>query len=234
MHWFRKLFKKQKPKTSVLFNYGTNNRFILIDENGIVKEAPFIKGLEVEFHGSNNIIKIHGNDPKFNNSAIRVGNKSIVEIQSTNHMLCFNVVSPIKESKLIIGKNFACCGADIYMHDERNNSIEIGDNCLLSFDIVLWPSDGHTIFDKVSKKILNPGGKIIIGDHVWIGMGVNIMKNTYIPNDCVVGARSLVNKEFEKQNCIIAGIPAKIIKENINWDISGIDDFKERTKWQNI
>ena len=44
------------------------------------------------------------------------------------------------------------------------------------------------------------------------------MKNTTIPNGCVVATRSIVTRNFEKENCIIAGSPAKVVKENISWD----------------
>ena len=43
------------------------------------------------------------------------------------------------------------------------------------------------------------------------------MKGAKIPNNCIVGANSLVNKEFFEENCLIAGTPAKIIKKGVNW-----------------
>ena len=36
----------------------------------------------------------------------------------------------------------------------------------------------------------------------------------------MVAACALVNKKFDNENIILAGIPAKIIKENILWDFN--------------
>ena len=62
------------------------------------------------------------------------------------------------------------------------------------------------------------------------------MKNTKISNNSIVGAGTIINKKFEDENVIIAGVPAKIIKKNVNWnrydteiyeyikDLKGIDN----------
>ena len=48
--------------------------------------------------------------------------------------------------------------------------------------------------------------------------GVSVMKNTTIGNNCVVGTHAVVSGNFDTDNCIIAGVPAKIVKQGINWD----------------
>lgn len=58
-----------------------------------------------------------------------------------------------------------------------------------------------------------------IGNNVYIGGGSKILGDVKIGDNVVVGANSVVIKSV-KSNCVVAGIPAKIIKENIN-----IDDY---------
>ena len=118
------------------------------------------------------------------------------------------------------------------MHDEPNCNITIGDNCLFSFGILMRPSDGHTVYDLNTKKIYNraAGGGIVIGNHVWIGMRCSILKNTFLADDIVVGACSLLNKKFILTNCVIAGIPAKIKKQNISWDVLDPTTFEKELK----
>lgn len=55
---------------------------------------------------------------------------------------------------------------------------------------------------------------IIIGDTVWIGMNLTILKEVTIGDAAVVGAGSLVNKEV-LPNEFARGIPATVIKERI-------------------
>lgn len=54
---------------------------------------------------------------------------------------------------------------------------------------------------------------IIIGDGCFIGSNSIILKGTNLGKNCVVGAGSVVSGSFP-DNVIIAGNPAKIIKEN--------------------
>ena len=52
---------------------------------------------------------------------------------------------------------------------------------------------------------------IHIGNHVWIGDKVTVLKGVSIGNNVVVGAHTLVNKDVP-DNCIIGGVPFKILK----------------------
>jgi serine acetyltransferase len=38
-----------------------------------------------------------------------------------------------------------------------------------------------------------------------------------VPCGCVIGIGAIVTRKFDKENCAIAGVPAKIIKENVFW-----------------
>lgn len=86
---------------------------------------------------------------------------------------------------------------------------------MLADSITLRTGDSHSILDMQSNCILNPAGNILIGDHVWIGRRVTLLKNTSVNNGSVIGTRSLVNKSFEEKNIILAGIPARKVKSNI-------------------
>ncbi|MDZ8052246.1 MAG: acyltransferase [Aulosira sp. ZfuCHP01] len=50
-----------------------------------------------------------------------------------------------------------------------------------------------------------------IGDRVWIGANVTILKGVTIGNDTVVGAGSVVTKDLPEK-AIVAGVPARVIK----------------------
>lgn len=59
---------------------------------------------------------------------------------------------------------------------------------------------------------------MVVGDHVWVGVGALISKGTVIPNDCVVGAKPFVNKAFSETGALLAGTPAAIVKWDITWN----------------
>jgi len=70
---------------------------------------------------------------------------------------------------------------------------------------------------------LNEPDDIVIENHVWVGARCILLKKAYIAENSVVGAMSLVNKRFDIPNVLIGGVPAKIIKSGINWDLA---DYK--------
>ena len=84
------------------------------------------------------------------------------------------------------------------------------------YDIFVRTSDFHSITDEKGERV-NQSQDIIIGNHVWIGQGAYLLKGTIIPDNCIVGARALVSKPFRDTQSIIAGIPAKVVKENVHW-----------------
>ena len=105
---------------------------------------------------------------------------------------------------------------DTVINVNTDGAVEIGDECMFSHSIYLAQSDQHYIFDANSRKRLNYPKKIKIGNHVWVGREVELLGGAEIGDNSIVGARSTTSGKFPK-NVIIAGCPAKVIKENIIW-----------------
>jgi acetyltransferase-like isoleucine patch superfamily enzyme len=102
-------------------------------------------------------------------------------------------------------------------HLEAVNSIAIGSGCAISWGVTIIDDDHHTIYSGTDKSVLSEQKPFVkIGDKVWIGCNTTILKNTVIGNNCIIGANSLVKGEFP-DNCLIAGNPAKIIKQSVLW-----------------
>ena len=199
-------------------------------------------GLTIENNGSDNVIEIE-NETIFKTSRIiingnnnrvtigkallyrdliinfRGGNNKVFEIKpSSKNILGVKFTSTRGDNQILtIGKNFSCGGLEIQMNDGDENCF-IGDNCLLSWGIKIRTSDGHSVVDLDTNKAINLPQDVNVGDRVWVGEGVSFLKGSLISADSVVGSHAIVTRKFDQPNCVIAGFPAKIVKENIKWD----------------
>lgn len=88
----------------------------------------------------------------------------------------------------------------------------IGGDCAIGRDVIIRDYDGHTI-DEPGFEITKP---ITIGNHVWIGNRATILKGVTIGNGAIIAAGAIVTKDVPS-GCVVAGIPAKVIKENVKW-----------------
>ena len=90
--------------------------------------------------------------------------------------------------------------------------IEIGYDVAISENVTIRDSDNHEILDGKHQ----PTQPIKIGNHVWIGANVTVLKGVTIGDGAIIAAGSLVNKDIPA-NCLAGGVPAKILKSNMEW-----------------
>jgi acetyltransferase-like isoleucine patch superfamily enzyme len=91
-------------------------------------------------------------------------------------------------------------------------SVEIGDDCLLGDAVHIYDQD-HNFADfhapiRTQGYMTKP---VKIGNNVWIGAKVTILKGVTIGNGAIVGANSLVAKDVPP-NAIVVGNPAAIVR----------------------
>ena len=82
---------------------------------------------------------------------------------------------------------------------------------MFSGNIAVRTNDGHSIINNLGQR-MNLPRDIKIGNHVWIGMNSTILKGAHIATGGIVGANSVVTKQFNDEYTIIAGDPAIVIK----------------------
>jgi len=58
---------------------------------------------------------------------------------------------------------------------------------------------------------------ITIGEHCYIGSAVRFSPGSSVANNSIIGLGSVVTKEFYSNNIIIAGQPARVLRENYDW-----------------
>ena len=113
-----------------------------------------------------------------------------------------------------IGRNTTIGGATISAHETA--SIIFGEDCMLSVDVFMDVSDMHPIADGATGERINPAANILLGDHVWVGLRVILMKGVRIGAGAVIGAGSIVTSDIPPR-CVAAGNPARVVREGIAW-----------------
>lgn len=114
---------------------------------------------------------------------------------------------------IVIGSN---CSIGEYNHISAINSITIGSG-LLTGRFVIITDNNHGEFSLEEAECppgcrrLKSKGDIAIGNNVWIGDKASILGGVHIGDNVIVAANSVVTKNVP-DNCVVAGIPAKVIK----------------------
>lgn len=121
-------------------------------------------------------------------------------------------ISVGKDAIIDFGDNFTVTAESQICSQKK---IKFGDNVLISWDCLIMDTDWHKIIK--NGKQINNNKEISIGNNVWIGCRTTILKGVNIPNGCVVAANSNVVKSIHEARCIIAGNPAKKVKDDIQW-----------------
>ena len=96
-------------------------------------------------------------------------------------------------------------------------AIRIGDGCLISNSVEMHTSDYHGIYDARGDRV-NPDRDIVLGERVWVGMRALILKGSVLAEGCIVGAGAIVSGAFEEARCVLAGVPARVVRRDCRWD----------------
>lgn len=87
---------------------------------------------------------------------------------------------------------------------------------MLAHNVRIRNHDDHHIFDKNTGIRINYSRDIDIGKQVCIREGVSLLPGARIGCGSIVGENAVTSSKFP-DHVIIAGSPAKVIRENICW-----------------
>ena len=215
---------------SIFKVWGANNSVTIIDSGGEHQLGPEgFPGLDISINGNNNNVRIELPMRFSESRLVIVGDNNAFSIRSSNKSKILRVFFYIGDGCAIdIGRNCHINNNVSFIAKERaGTGIYVGNNCAIATECILRCGDGHTLINEYNGQPLNEPDDIIIGNHVWIGARCTVLKRAYIAENSVVGAMSLVNKRFDIPNILIGGVPAKIIKSGINWDLADYQTYME-------
>lgn len=191
----------------------------------------YIYALDLKANSSNRIdikkelshssIKINGNNNTiYSNGIVQhtniniIGNNNRITLKDNCRLCNSELIIRADNAEFILGERsnilegyFICQG--------NNNYIHIGNDCLFAHNVEIWNSDTHIITD-LKGEIINKSKPIKIGDHVWLGKYVKVLKGVTIGENSVVGMNSMVTRDIPA-NTINAGIPSRTVRNDINW-----------------
>lgn len=121
-----------------------------------------------------------------------------------------------KPKQVIFGKNVALGD---YVHIGALESVTIGDNVLMASKIYISDHD-HGIYTgqntspagQIQSEKLLQISPVVIGNNVWLGENVCVLKGVHIGENSIIGASSVVTKSIPA-NSIAVGTPAKVVKQ---------------------
>jgi maltose O-acetyltransferase len=90
-------------------------------------------------------------------------------------------------------------------------AITIGRNCLIGDNVMITDCDFHNIDPKTRHDQVHITKPVDVGDNVWLGSRVIVLKGVAIGRNSVIAAGSVVTRSIPP-NVIAAGSPARVIR----------------------
>lgn len=195
---------------------GNNNSFVINDQSFVYGE-----GVKTVFVCGNDNRIIVGEDCSLRKVSFFIqgcGNRIVIGDHCSAYAVQFHIEQ--NENEIYVGSRTTLHGRDehsIHMAVDEGSKILIGEDCMFSHGIQIRSTDSHSIVDRNGAR-LNSARNVVIGRHCWIGLQSVILKGTVLEHNCVVGAGAVCSKKYAKSNCVLAGNPAKIVREYVDWD----------------
>ncbi|NCC00168.1 MAG: sugar O-acetyltransferase [Clostridia bacterium] len=139
-----------------------------------------------------------------------------------------------EQRETVVRKLFGSAGANptvlpVFNCDNGSN-IHVGENFLANYNVTildiapvhigdyvmigpntLVTTVNHPLSPMGRRKHLGVAKTVIIGNDVWIGGNVTVLPGVTIGNNVVVAAGAVITKDVP-DNCVVGGVPAKVIR----------------------
>lgn len=152
-----------------------------------------------------------------NRVGLNPNNNGVLRIYKTGVLKTTGIVRISRDCKIYVVGNLEI-GDGTYINPNSlifcRTKITIGSNCAISWNCEIIDDDMHTLI--IDNNSIVTSKEIRIGNKVWVGSNVRILKGVNIGNNSVIAAGSVVTNDVP-ENTLVAGIPAKILKNKITW-----------------
>lgn len=197
--------------------YNLRNCFRIKKGKGNSIEAPcaMLKNVDIRISGTGNKIYIDDFTTLKNTNIYINGNNNVVRVGKWTSFWNAEVCIEDDGNEVSIGNHTKIMGKT-QLAAMEGTKILIGSECGFSTDIIMRTGDSHSILDMEGRRV-NASKDIILEDHIWVGIKVICMKGTYVSRNSILAAGAVVSGKFMEPNCIIGGVPGKVIKKGVEW-----------------
>ena len=148
----------------------------------------------------------------------RMRSRSIWQVSGT---VSFGGKASIGHGSKLSVRGHLSLGSDFNMTAESTivcaKEIRFGDDCLLSWDILVMDTDEHPLYNKENERI-NPNKAILVGDHVWVGCKCVLLKGAEVPSNTVIAAGTLLTSAVAGNHQVVGGNPPAVLKNDVRWE----------------
>ena len=217
---FKKYVLEHDNILTILLSWGYNfighNKIRVANGNNICIKGNFLKHTKIIVKGVGNTIEFGRNNHLVNSVIIINGNNNTIRLGNESSMINCEFWIEDSNGGIEFGDYNKILGRT-HLAETEGRKIVLGNGCLFSTNVIFRTGDSHSILDVRTGERINHAGSIIVGSRVWFGNNTTILKGARVADDTIVATGAIVTKAFAQKNVIIAGSPAKIIKEDVKW-----------------
>ena len=161
----------------------------------IIEDFSQIKNTKITICGNNNVVHLGKRTYLFEVEFFLEDDHNVIDLQEHNIIMGPSKFSTIEGTKIIFEKDSMC-----------------------SSECNFRTGDSHCVLDLEGHRI-NESRDIILREHSWVGIRVTCMKGADIPHHSIVAACAVLTKRYDEPFCVLAGVPAKIVKRGVDWSM---------------
>ena len=214
----KKLVVRYEGILSWLYRLLGCNRIKVDKGNTLNRGNAFMKGCRITIRGRNNLVELGTNLSRLSNSTISIYGSNCKVILMGEGNLHYAHLHIEDDGGQIVLKPHVTISGHTELAVIEGTKIVVGEDCLFSSQISFRTGDSHSILDQATGKRINPSEDIIIGDHVWVGNGVKVLKGVSVGAHSIVATGAVLSGGHYPSHSIIGGIGhGQVLKSGIDW-----------------
>ena len=158
-------------------------------------------------------------DPRYSRSIIELS--GVLKVKGKGMFGQGSRISIAKTGVMTIGDGFSSTAEGTFVCANR---ISIGEGTAMAWSAMIMDTDWHSTMNTETGELYQAAGEVTIGKHCWLGTRSMVVKDSLIPDGCILAANSTATKKYPTPNTLLAGTPAVEKKHNITKSTKG--DFQ--------